>query len=250
MHIFPLSALKDNYIWVIQDDTNVVCVDPGDARPILQYAKEEGLKLTDVLITHHHPDHTGGIRKIMQTFSEANVYGPNDERIPSVKPVNEDDVVQIGDYNFQILSTPGHTRTHICFLEASRQWLFCGDTLFSAGCGRVFEGTYAQLHQSLLTLRNLPDSTKVYCGHEYTRNNLRFAETVEPNNDDIKSYIQKLKNEPDKCSLPSTIALEKKINPFLRTDQESLKIFAEKEGVPTDNPLAIFKRLRQKKDLF
>lgn len=252
MHIFPLPAFTDNYIWVMQDEASrsIACVDPGDARPVLQYTKEKGLKLTDILITHHHPDHTGGIDAIMQTFPEAHVYGPNDARIASVKPVHDDEYVQIGDHDFQVLSTPGHTRTHICFFEPFQQWLFCGDTLFSAGCGRIFEGTYAQLHQSLLILRNLPDRTKVYCGHEYTRNNLRFAETVEPDNDDIKYCINKLKKEPNTCSLPSTIGLEKKINPFLRTNQASLSVFAEKEGIPPDDPLAIFKRLRQKKDDF
>ena len=248
-----LPVFSDNYIWVIVNPTQntFTCVDPGEAAPVLSYAVETGHTLSCILLTHHHHDHIGGVPDLLKVFPNAVVYAPHDQRIPSpITPVDADDIVPIEPYAFEVLSTPGHTSTHVCYYEPRMHWLFCGDTLFSAGCGRVFDGTMQALHDSLLTLRNLPDETQIYCGHEYTRKNLRFASTIEPQNQTISTYATALIDNSTELSLPSTIATEKKINPFLRTDTLSLQKYAKRNNIDPLDSLAIFKHLRNKKDLF
>lgn len=253
MSIIALKAFKDNYIWVIVNERkhSFTCVDPGDAEPVLKYAKNNKLTLNNILITHHHEDHAGGIAILLQNYPKARIYGPIDSRIPLVNnPVRDEDIVHIDSLAFRVLSTPGHTSSHICYQEPNKDWLFCGDTLFSAGCGRVFDGTMEQLHDSIMLLKNLPKDTKVYCGHEYTRQNLRFALAVEPENHTLQSYLTHLQEKSEECTLPSTIALEKKINPFMRTTVTAIYEFAEKQDLKSHNSLAIFKLLREKKNTF
>ena len=251
--ILPLPAFTDNYIWVIVNETSLTftCVDPGDAAPVLTYARTNNLSLSHILLTHHHTDHTAGVADLVQAFPQVQVYGPRDERMNTVNViVRDEDVVHIDQFDFRVLSIPGHTSTHICYQEPAKSWLFCGDTLFSAGCGRVFDGTIEQLHNSIQLLKNLPDNTQIYCGHEYTRQNLRFAKSIEPNNEMVNSYAHYLETNEKSCSLPSTIALEKKINPFMRTDSVDLQQFARTKNIITDNSLEIFQYLRKLKDNF
>jgi len=253
MSIIALPAFNDNYIWAIVNEAShtFTCVDPGDGAPVLAYAKNNNLILSHILITHHHADHTGGLYDLLQAFPATKVYGPADQRIPLLNIlVRDEDIIHIGKLAFRVLSTPGHTASHICYQEPTKGWLFCGDTLFSGGCGRVFEGTMEQLYHSLKLLKNLPDDTKIFCGHEYTRQNLRFAATIEPDNSTIKTYADHLAAAADPCSLPSTIALEKQINPFLRTHTTNLAQFAQKQGLNPADAYPIFRQLRELKDQF
>ena len=253
MDVIGLPAFNDNYIWIITNPKNksFCCVDPGIADPVLLYQEQTGFKLSDILITHHHQDHTGGIEALLCHNPCINVYAPDDSRISAVTSiVGNNDTVYIGDLKFRIITTPGHTSSHICYFEPQKEWLFCGDTLFSAGCGRVFDGTIEDLHQSLLTLKSLPNTTKIYCGHEYTLQNLRFAAFVEADNKTIQAYSLELQERIAACSLPSTIALEKEINPFLRTDAPSVIKFAQEHGVSSKNSRDIFKLLREQKNNF
>jgi len=236
-----LPALQDNYIWtlVLPGKPHFLVVDPGDALPVLDFAKTRALDLKHILITHAHLDHVRGLSELISSFPGVSVH-----QYPRVK---ESDCIPFGPYVFRALSTPGHTKDHLCYYEEAQDWLFCGDTLFSAGCGRVFDGSYQDLYQSLMRLRNLPDKTKIFCAHEYTRHNLQFALTVEPFNLDAVSYWNYLHDKMDLISLPSTIDLEKKINPFFRCEQAELQI---QLGLHGKTPFEVFKHLRLKKDKF
>ncbi|MDP1604200.1 MAG: hydroxyacylglutathione hydrolase [Legionella sp.] len=252
MNIYPIKAFTDNYIWLLVADDNksAICVDPGDAAPVIHFLKENDLTLETVLLTHHHADHINGVSALLAYDPLLEVYGPNDVRITAAPRLiaNQSDFT-LHAWQFHVLQTPGHTSSHICFYESNYGLLFCGDTLFSAGCGRIFDGSIEMLYSSLNTLKELPDETRVYCGHEYTRQNLRFAATVEPHNSVIQNYYQKLTSEPALCSLPSTIALEKEINPFLRLTQEEVKQYVTRRGSNTD-PLSVLKQLRDDKNNF
>ncbi|STX29064.1 hydroxyacylglutathione hydrolase [Legionella beliardensis] len=252
MTIVPLNAFQDNYIWLLIDTAgSVICVDPGDAQPVIDYLQKMQLTLKAILITHHHWDHSGGVVELYQHHPRAMVYAPADTRIPLIThTVHDNDLIDLSAWHFRVLSIPGHTSSHICYFETKQQLLFCGDTLFSAGCGRVFDGTYEQLLTSLNLLKNLPEDTKVYCGHEYTRQNLRFAATVEPNNLAIQKYQHVLNQEPNTCSLPSTIALEKQVNPFLRLHEPHVQNYAKMRGCEAKDELSIFKQIRTDKDNF
>lgn len=253
MSIIALPAFADNYIWLIinEGEHSLTCIDPGIAAPVLKYTKDNGLILKNILITHHHADHVGGVNDLLHCYPDVKIYGPADEHLPQIKTiVRDEDILHIDNLAFRILSTPGHTRSHICYQEPVKGLLFCGDTLFSAGCGRVFDGTIEALHQSINLLKNLPQDTKVYCAHEYTQQNLKFAAKVEPENNTIQSYLSHLQEQGSACSLPSTIALEKKINPFMRTDKPTVQKFALKNGANADNSLEVFKVLREKKNSF
>ena len=253
MSIIALPAFNDNYIWLIinEEKHTLTCVDPGDATPVLNYAKNNALTLNNILITHHHADHTDGVAQLLNQYPNAKVYGPVDSRLPQVKVgVRDEDILHIDNLAFRVLATPGHTSSHICYQEPTKGWLFCGDTLFSAGCGRVFDGTIEALHNSINLLKNLPQDTKVFCGHEYTQQNLRFAVTVEPENNTMAIYSSHLNTKPNTCSLPSTIGLEKKINPFMRTNKAAVQKYATDNGVKSTESLDIFKLLREKKNNF
>jgi len=243
MTIIALPAFQDNYIWVIKNQENFICVDPGDASPVMAFAAQEKLRLTHILLTHHHADHIGGVRELEHYFPDVMVHN-------LFELTQKPEFIQLGQYRFNILNTPGHTQTHVCYFEPNQRWLFCGDTLFSAGCGRVFDGTMADLYASLQQLKQLPDDTQLYCAHEYTRHNLKFARTVEPHNLAIQKYLHTLEANPTQNSLPSTIGLEKKINPFLRLDKPEVRAFVQQQGGSSQKPEACLAYLRKAKDFF
>ncbi|MFI4963620.1 MAG: hydroxyacylglutathione hydrolase, partial [Legionellales bacterium] len=233
MKVVPVTAFVDNYIWILidEDSGSFDCVDPGDAQPLIQWAAAHHLNLRAILLTHHHQDHIGGVPALIDAFPHGTVYGPDDIRIPQVhKILKNNDLITLGSNHFQILSNPGHTSTHISYFEPQKKGLFCGDTLFSAGCGRVFDGTMHQLHDSLQMFKKLPPSTQIYCGHEYTQKNLNFAQTVEPENVPIQTYRNRLTRQPPYCTLPSTLEQELLINPFLRTEIDAVKKYALSHG--------------------
>ena len=225
--LIALPAFADNYIWLLHDGRDAWVVDPGDAIPVINALQGLELVLRGILVTHHHADHIDGIAGL-RPWLQGSVYGPARERIPQpFEPLSEGDQVLVLDESFRVLDVPGHTAGHIAYLQQARHatsappqapLLFCGDTLFSAGCGRLFEGTPAQMARSLARLAALPAATRVCCTHEYTLSNLRFAAAVEPDNADIRqhtSHCEALRAQ-GRPTLPSSIGLEKQINPFLR----------------------------------
>jgi hydroxyacylglutathione hydrolase len=253
MKIYPVPAFTDNYIWLLTEEKNrsAVCVDPGDADPVIRFLEEHNFRLDAILLTHHHADHIGGLDELLTYQPTAAVFAPKDSRISSSHAViKSQETVTLAHWQFQVIPIPGHTSSHICYYEPEYGLLFCGDTLFSAGCGRVFDGTMEQLHDSLARIMTLPDDTKVYCGHEYTRQNLLFAATVEPNNTFIYDYYNDLMQDPERCSLPSTIELEKRINPFVRLKEPSVIAYAKNRGCPNLDSLSVFRQLREDKNNF
>lgn len=251
--VFPVRAFQDNYIWLLHDQQVAVVVDPGDAGPVRDFLDEHRLQLVAVLCTHHHWDHVNGIAELVAK-QDIPVYGPAAENIPVVtNAVSDGDQVTIQPLglDFRIIATPGHTSGHIVYY--GHDMLFCGDTLFSGGCGRLFEGTAEQMHHSLQTIRQLPADTRVYCAHEYTLSNLDFAEVVEPGNEDTRGYIQRAEGlqQQGQPTLPSTLALEVKINPFLRVDQPAVQHSVEQHaGKRLASETDIFAALRRWKDTF
>jgi len=258
LNVFPVPAFKDNYIWLISCGSVAVVVDPGDASPVEATLRERGLELGAILLTHHHADHVGGVAALSAARSNAiDVYGPRTENIDGVsRPLDDGDVVTLPSIglSFDVIAVPGHTRGHIAYYGADAPpMLFCGDTLFAAGCGRLFEGTAAQMHASLSRLAALPGETRVYCAHEYTQANLRFARAVEP---DSPALIERERSvaamrEQRQPSLPSTIALECSTNPFLRGDEPAVRAAAERHAPGAGaSALSTFTALRRWKDSF
>ncbi len=220
IQVTPISAFRDNYIWALHDDTKAIVIDPGDAAPVLEFLRERKLELITILITHHHNDHIGGNRELLARFPVP-VYGPAGEAIDTLTTrLKENDVVTLREFNltFKILDIPGHTAGHIAYV--GHGMLFCGDTLFACGCGRLFEGTAAQMHTSLGKLAALPGETQVYCAHEYTLANIAFARAVEPDNDALlqREFSEREKRSRNVPTVPSTIALELETNPFMRSN--------------------------------
>ena len=214
LSITPIPAFSDNYIWAIHNSTGCYVVDPGEPDAVLQFIAETGLTLAGILITHHHFDHTGGIKSLTAENSIP-VYGPDNQKIDGItRQVKNGDNITILGCSFSILATPGHTLDHIVYFSNnnSNPILFCGDTLFSGGCGRLFEGTPEQMQQSLDKLADLPENTQVFCAHEYTRANLAFAATIEPENTDIQARISDVDQlrQQNRPSIPTSIGLEKK----------------------------------------
>ena len=240
MRIFHIPAYTDNYIWVIQSGSDISVIDPGDASPVKELIDANNLNLVDILLTHHHFDHVGGTLELKEQI-DGKVYGPvgNIEGIDI--HVTENDTVKTLDYEFSVLETPGHTLDHIAYVESQKNLVFCGDTLFSAGCGRVFEGTFEQMHNSVQKLNQLVPETMIYCAHEYTESNLKFV-LSEITDEFIENYYKKIsaKRLIGDISIPTTLELERKINPFLL------------DVVPSDleglSKLEQFTELRTRKD--
>lgn len=254
--IEPIPAFNDNYIWLLYDQQSreAVVVDPGDAAPVRQALRDRRLSLSGILITHHHFDHVGGVAELIADF-QAVVYGPNNPAIASVdKRLGAGDSIEVLGHAFEILEVPGHTLDHIAYYHGGdTPLLFCGDTLFAGGCGRVFEGTAPMMHQSLEALAALPPTTRVYCAHEYTLANLAFARAVEPDNANLLQRIAsaeaaRSRNEP---TVPSELALELATNPFLRSGQADLQASLRAQGkLAGDSPVDVFATVRAWKDSF
>ncbi len=256
MHLHPLPAFNDNYIWILHDGARALVVDPGVAAGVQAYLAEHHLTLDTILITHHHGDHTGGVAALREATA-ARVIGPVSEPMPEpLQRVAGGDAVELLGLRFEVLDVPGHTAGHIAYHAADVDGvplLFCGDTLFSGGCGRLFEGTPAQMLASLSRLAALPANTRVCCTHEYTLSNLRFAQTVEPDNAELTQYRQWCERQRalNLPTLPSTIGLEQTINPFLRSHLPSLAVAAQAHNPACGNdPLEVFATLREWKNVF
>lgn len=251
--VSAVSAFKDNYIWIIHNQQFAVIIDPGDARPAKSYLRQHKLQPVAILCTHHHNDHTGGNRELVQEFSIP-VYGPAHENIPGGTVALSDGetfTIQELAISFKVLEVAGHTAGHIAFY--GQHALFCGDTLFSCGCGRIFEGSAQQMYTSLQKLVSLPDETKIYCAHEYTLANIEFAKVVDPDNAALSALEKdcRQKRARNFPTLPSTIAIEKMVNPFLRCDQQSIiNSASQHDGQFLKDPARVFGVLRDWKNSF
>ncbi len=258
IHVKPISAFSDNYIWCLYDDVSkqAAVVDPGDAKVVIAALEDMQLQLTAILITHHHFDHTGGIDDLLAHY-DVPVYGPHNDNIPQIThQLAETDTLSLMGLNFIILEIPGHTLDHIalyCEQADGGPILFCGDTLFAGGCGRVFEGNPAMMLTSLNKLAELSANTRVYCAHEYTLANLAFASAVEPNNQALQQRISHDSGlrERDIPTLPSTVAMELATNPFLRCDQAEVVSSANRKSEQNcHDSTAVFAAIRGWKDNF
>jgi hydroxyacylglutathione hydrolase len=254
--VLHVPAFEDNYIWLVRgtSQSHVAVVDPGDAGPVLPGLAALALTPVAILLTHHHGDHTGGVADLLRHFPGIAVYGPALEGIAGVsQPLGDGDTVRLPELGveFSIMHLPGHTRGHIAYY--GHGWLFCGDTLFSAGCGRLFEGTAEQMHSSLSRLAALPGETLVYCAHEYTLANLRFARAVEPESTAIVDYFHEVESLRARRmpSLPSTLARECAVNPFLRSHVQTVREAAERQaGGSLPDEASVFAAIRKWKDGF
>lgn len=255
--IHPIHAFNDNYIWLIHNQDYAVVVDPGDAHPVLRYLDDNNLQLVAILITHHHNDHVGGNAALLEKFSVP-VYGPANESIPTLTHhVNDEAEIRLNELSlsFSVLAVPGHTSGHIAYCGSINEdnVLFCGDTLFVCGCGRIFEGTAPQMYDSLQKLVNLPEETLVYSTHEYTLDNINFSRTVDPKNKTLEKLeikMQALRHQGIP-TLPSSIATEKANNPFLRCDQpEIISSVSKHVAQELSDPVEVFAALRHWKNTF
>jgi hydroxyacylglutathione hydrolase len=255
LQIHAVKAFSDNYIWLIQSAQNhdVLIIDPGDAGPVIKFVEKNDLQPAAILVTHHHADHVGGIRRLDDLY-DLPVFGPQREHIKTVDTplyAQADQLLHASFPHFKIMDTPGHTPGHISYLIEDN--LFCGDTIFAGGCGRLLGGTAEQLFDSLEKIKRLDDATKLYCAHEYTLNNLKFALAVDPNNSALQERFAKTEalREQDIATVPSVLLEEKQTNPFLRCDVAEIKQAAETyAGQPLETPLDVFKVLRAWKDEF
>ncbi|MDT8889776.1 hydroxyacylglutathione hydrolase [Enterobacter cloacae] len=251
MNLISIPAFEDNYIWVLVDDERrCVIVDPGESAPVLQAIKENGWHPEAILLTHHHHDHTGGVPELRARFPHLVVYGPAEAQDKgTTQVVEEGENILIHEWEFSVFATPGHTLGHLCFY--SKPYLFCGDTLFSGGCGRLFEGTPAQMYQSLQKINALPDDTVICCAHEYTLGNMKFSASILPEDRAIQDYYHKVKElrAKNQKTLPVILKNERKINLFLRTDDVDL-INKINQETKLQQPEQRFAWLRSKKDNF
>lgn len=251
LQVKPIPAYKDNYIWLItaEHSNSVFVVDPGDAKAVLDALNSAGLSLGGILITHHHWDHTTGVNELKQCFPDTPVFGPANSPFEGIShPLNDGDHIAIFEVSFQVLTTPGHTLDHICYV--SDEMMFTGDTLFHGGCGRLFEGTAEQMWQSLSRLAEFNDHTLVYCTHEYTESNLRFAQQVEPNNPVVNNTLadtiqHRLQGKP---TLPTTLGVQKQLNPFLRAIVPTILDTCPAQYIEGETAAHRFAALRRWKD--
>jgi hydroxyacylglutathione hydrolase len=255
MNLTALPAFSDNYIWMLDDGRDAIVVDPGEPGPVEIALDTRSLVLAGILVTHHHPDHVGGVDALRSRL-RGPVFGPANERIPEpFERLAEGATAELIGLRFRVIEVPGHTAGHIAYYaEAAPDApiLFCGDTLFSGGCGRLFEGTPAQMHASLSKLAALPGDTRVCCAHEYTLANLKFAREVEPLNDALRDYEAWCRGERGKqrATLPSSIARERAVNPFLRCAEPSVVESARAQGASGDTPVDVLAALRQWKNTY
>lgn len=253
VQITPIKAFNDNYIWCIHNTQHSLVVDPGDAAPVVAHLQQQQLSLQGILITHHHWDHTDGIEQLLAIYPDIPVFGPHNHITTITHRLCEGEQLHLPslDIAMQVLAVPGHTLDHIAYYGDIG--LFCGDTLFSAGCGRLFEGSPAQMLDAMDKFKQLPDQTKVYCTHEYTLANLAFAQAVEPQNLNVQQYSQwvRQQRENSAATLPSQIGQEKAINPFMRTDNAQVKMAIERHCQQSlSDEVAVFTQLRRWKDNF
>ncbi|QYF93217.1 hydroxyacylglutathione hydrolase [Massilia sp. PAMC28688] len=258
LSILAVPAFKDNYLWLVHDGQHAAVVDPGDAAPILAALEHHHLTLTAILLTHHHADHIGGVKALLE-LADVPVFGPAHDGIEAVTiPLAQGDLLAVPGLRLQlqVMDVPGHTLGHIAYAGdlGGESVLFCGDTLFGAGCGRLFEGSPAQMAESLDKLAALPESTRVYCAHEYTLSNLRFAAAVEPGNEAIAERTRRdaASRARGEATIPSTIGLEKATNPFLRYREPAIAHQLAQAGMvgPQAAPLEVFTALREWKNTF
>lgn len=251
--IHPVPAFNDNYIWVLVNDAKqAIVVDPGEATPVLVFLNQLKLTLNAILITHKHHDHTGGISDLIAEFPKTSVFSSSVMQITQTTHcVSDNDVIHINGYDFRVIAIPGHTLEHVAYY--SKPFLFCGDTLFTNGCGKIFEGTAEQMLQSLKKLTALPDDTQIYCGHEYTLSNIKFALHVEPKNQQLQKRFEAVKQlrSQNKPTVPSTMQLEKLTNPFLRCHEPSvIAAVSQRVGRKLNSEIEVFSELRQWKNKF
>ncbi len=250
MQIHRIPALSDNYVFVLAEAGQAVVVDPGEADPVLALLSTWGLELIQIWITHHHGDHIGGIPKLRQHFPQVEIFGGEQDwgRIPGqTRRLRDGDAWQIWGERVEVLFIPGHTKAHIAYYLAAQGALFCGDTVFAGGCGRLIEGSPEEMVASLDRIRQLPEPTQIYCAHEYTLKNLQFALTVDPENEALQRRYQQVVQQRQQglATVPSDLGTERATNPFLRWDQPALQA-----AMDSRDPVRVFARLRGQKDLF
>ena len=253
LEIFVINALSDNYIYLLRNEhKNITSViDPGESEPVLEFLNNKNWHLDEIINTHHHHDHIGGNKKLLDVY-KSKLIAPSYEnnRISNINiPVSDNETHNIAGVLAKVIHTPGHTLGHVCFYMPEEKYLFSGDTLFYLGCGRVFEGTMDQMWLSLLKLRSLPEDTTVYCGHEYTISNMNFAKYIDNENALLNEVSLEIKNKREKAlpTIPFNLGIEKKINPFLRADDDN---FVKSVGLSSDNASESFGKIRLKKDNF
>ena len=253
IEIIQIQLLSDNYSYIIRDkNTNITgCIDPSVAKDIVNVLQNRGIDLNFILNTHHHQDHVGGNLELKEIYN-CKIIGCSDDqnRIPGIDiKLKDSEEFNIGESVFKVIDTPGHTIGHICFYFEDQNFLFCGDTIFSLGCGRLFEGSYEQMTESILKIRSLPESTKIFCGHEYTESNAKFAEFLDPGDDSLKKKILKIKKDrlESKPTIPTMLEEEKKLNPFMKFDNQE---YLDSIKIENISNVENFKKIRIMKDNF
>lgn len=251
MKLTKVKSLKDNYIWILIDKNQCVIVDPGSFTPVQVFLKKKKINPICILITHHHKDHLNGVNKLKQKYKKIKIFGPKEiNSIKKIYFIKNKENIKINNFSFHVFSTPGHTINHVIYYQ--KPYLFCGDTVFSGGCGKIFEGTNKQMYNSIKLIKNFPENTLICPSHEYTLKNIIFANSILPNDKKIKKYkkIIEKKIKEKKSTLPSSIKNEKKINIFFRTNDKQLKKKFKYNFNENDSSYKIFKKIRKMKDEF